>query len=216
MALALLGAGGACFAAAASLAADDIPAGLPPAARKAAAAPARETTEVIAMLNRSALPAAVPALAATAPAPDVATCGLHDFQAAMLARINQYRAAGANCRTAGTYAPAPPLVWNTRLVQAAAAHSTDMATRNYFSHISLDGRTLVERIEATGYARHSLGENIAAGHPTVHAVVDGWMASDGHCANLMNPAFRDVGLACVSSPTSTYRRYWTMEAGKPR
>ena len=91
-----------------------------------------------------------------------------------------------------------------------------MATKNYFSHTSLDGRTMVSRINATGYVWSTIGENIAAGYPTVNAVVDGWMASDGHCANIMNAAFQDVGLACVASSTSTYRTYWTMDAGKPR
>jgi len=92
-----------------------------------------------------------------------------------------------------------------------------MATRNYFSHTSADGRTMVNRIEATGYAWSALGENIAAGYPSVNAVVDGWMASDGHCANLMNPSFRDIGFACVAgTSTSSYRTYWTLDLGKPR
>ena len=91
-----------------------------------------------------------------------------------------------------------------------------MAANNYFSHTSLDGRTFVDRINATGYAWSTIGENIAAGYPTVNAVIDGWMASDGHCANLMNPAFKDVGVACVAAASSTYKSYWTMDAGKPR
>lgn len=153
---------------------------------------------------------------ATTPATTTATCGLPNFQAAALARINQYRAAGASCRTAGTFAPTQPLVWNAKLLQAAAGHSQDMATRNYFSHTSLDGRTMVQRINATGYLWSTVGENIAAGQPTVNAVVDGWMASDGHCRNLMNPNFKDVGLACVASSTSRYRTYWTMDLGRPR
>ena len=144
------------------------------------------------------------------------TCGLANFQASVLARVNQYRAAGASCRTRGQFAPTQALVWNTKLLQAAAGHSTDMATKNYFSHTSKDGRTMVDRINATRYVWSTIGENIAAGYPSVNAVVDGWMASDGHCANLMNPAFKDVGMACVASSTSTYRTYWTMDLGKPR
>jgi len=91
-----------------------------------------------------------------------------------------------------------------------------MAEKNYFSHTSQDGRTMVDRINATGYVWSTIGENIAAGYSTVNAVVDGWMASDGHCANIMNPNFKDVSLACVSSSTSTYRTYWTMDFGKQR
>ena len=164
-------------------------------------------------------PALTPAPApASAPAPvsAAATCGLPDFQAALLARINQHRAAGASCRTAGSYAAAAPLLWNASLQQAAAGHSQDMAANNYFSHTSRDGRSMVDRVNATGYGWLTLGENIAAGYPTVDSVIDGWMASDGHCANMMNPNFREVGLACVANPASTYKTYWTMNAGKAR
>ncbi len=152
---------------------------------------------------------------APTPTPTSTSCNLPDFQASLLARVNQYRVAGASCRSAGQFAPALPLSWNGQLQQAAAGHSIDMATRNYFSHTSLDGRTMADRVNATGYPWRNLGENIAAGYPTVSAVVDGWMASDGHCANIMNPAFQQVGVACVPSSTSTYSSYWTMNLGRP-
>lgn len=150
------------------------------------------------------------------PATGNTACGSPDLQAMALARINSYRAAGASCRSAGQFASAQPLVWDSRLAQAAAAHSQDMATRNYFSHTSPTGSTMVSRINATGYPWSRIGENIAAGYATVNAVVDGWMASDGHCANLMNPNFRDMGMACVASSTSTYRSYWTLDLGRQR
>lgn len=151
------------------------------------------------------------------PAPSTsATCGLPDFQTSVLARINQYRAAGASCRSAGSFAPAAPLAWNSLLAQAAAGHSQDMAANNYFSHTGRNGSSMVDRVNATGYAWSNLAENIAAGYPSVTAVVDGWMASDGHCKNLMNPQLQHVGLACVASSTSTYRTYWTMDAARPR
>ena len=145
-----------------------------------------------------------------------ATCGLPDFQASALARINQYRASGASCRTAGQFASAAPLRWNNQLLQAATGHSQDMAAKNYFSHTSQDGRSMVDRINAAGYAWSTIGENIAAGYPSVNAVIDGWMASDGHCANVMNAAFQDVALACIASSSSSYGTYWTMNAGRSR
>jgi uncharacterized protein YkwD len=61
-----------------------------------------------------------------------------------------------------------------------------------------------------------VGENIAAGYASVNAVVDGWMASDGHCANVMGANFRDVGVACVAASGSRYGSYWTMNLGRPR
>ena len=173
-------------------------------------------------LARGRRPPAPPPPPAPAPPPPPstsatsATCGLPDFQASVLARINQYRAAGASCRSAGSFAPAAPLAWNSLLAQAAAGHSQDMAANNYFSHTGRNGSSMVDRVNATGYAWSNLAENIAAGYPSVTAVVDGWMASDGHCRNLMNPQLQHVGLACVASSTSTYRTYWTMDAARPR
>lgn len=142
------------------------------------------------------------------------TCALADFQVQMLQLVNAHRASGGNCRTRGSFAPSAALQWHGALDQAAAAHSQDMATQNYFAHDSLDGRTPAQRAEAAGYDWRTIGENIAAGYPTVQAVVAGWMASDGHCANVLNPAFSDIGVACVpGTPGSTYDTYWTMDLG---
>ena len=63
----------------------------------------------------------------------------------------------------------------------------------------------------------ALGENIASGYRTVDAVMNGWIASPGHCANLMNAGFAEVGVACVPGVAgNTYATYWTMELGRPR
>jgi len=145
------------------------------------------------------------------------TCGLSDFAASALTRINQYRAAGATCGTRGSFAPALALAWSDKLAQAADGHSQDMAAKNYFSHPSADGRTVGNRIDATGYLWSSYGENIAAGYSTVNAVIDAWMTSDGHCANVMAPHFTEVGLACVpGTSTSSYDTYWTMDLARDR
>jgi len=152
------------------------------------------------------------------PAPSAtSTCGLADFEASVIARVNQLRAAGASCGSAGSFGPAAPLTWDDRLAQAADAHSQDMATLNYFSHTSQDGRTLGDRITETGYEWSSVGENIAAGQATVNEVMDAWMDSDGHCANIMKPTFTEIGMACVPGTSSnTYNSYWTMNLGTPR
>ncbi|HEU4622335.1 MAG TPA: CAP domain-containing protein [Burkholderiaceae bacterium] len=126
-------------------------------------------------------------------------------------------AARAQARTCGTteYAAAPALAWNDKLFSAAAGHSQDMATNNYFSHTSLDGTTFGQRISATGYGWYFVAENIAKGQPTVAAVMDSWMKSAGHCANIMNKSVADVGVACVKSSSSS-GYYWTMNLGRPR
>ena len=162
--------------------------------------------------------AAAPAPApAPAPASAAATCGIADFAAATLARINAVRAAGANCGVNGVLPPVPALRWNTALTTAASAHSADMATLNYFSHTSADGRTLGTRATAAGYTWSSLGENIAAGYAGIDSVMNGWVDSDGHCKNLMSANFTEVGVACVAgTATSSYNTYWTMDLGKPQ
>jgi uncharacterized protein YkwD len=92
-----------------------------------------------------------------------------------------------------------------------------MAAQNYFSHTSADGRTLRQRVDATGYAWSALGENIAAGQAGIDEVFEGWRRSDGHCANLMNPQFDSIGLACVLGPSGNrYRTYWTLDLARGR
>jgi len=143
-----------------------------------------------------------------------ATCDLADFEVESMQLVNAHRAAGASCGARGRFGATTALAWNDALSQAALAHSDDMMANNFFSHTGSDASNAGQRATAAGYVWRTWGENIAAGQPTVAEVVAGWMASDGHCANLMNPAFRDIGLACVSGTASNvYRSYWTMVLG---
>jgi len=166
-------------------------------------------------------PAAAAPAPAPAPAPGVAgnraTCNLADFRAQAVARVNSYRAAGASCGAQGTFPPAPALAWNDVLTQASLGHSDDMMALNFFSHTGSSGSSVGQRATAAGYVWSTVGENIAAGQTTVDIVMAGWLASPGHCANLMNARFRDIGLACVSGTASnSYRSYWTMTLGAAR
>jgi uncharacterized protein YkwD len=146
-----------------------------------------------------------------------ANCGLSNFASEALQRLNAYRASGASCGTAGYFPPATALRWNTPLIASATGHSKDMVARNYFSHTGSDGSNAGQRDTAAGYSWWGWGENIAAGQTSVASVVGAWMSSPGHCANIMNAKFRDVGLACVKGTSSnTYRTYWSMELGTPR
>lgn len=145
-----------------------------------------------------------------------ASCGLPDFQAEAMRLINARRAAGASCGARGTFAAASALRWNSALAKAASGHSKDMATRNFFSHTGSDGRTFAQRITAAGYVWGRAAENIAAGQRSVRSVVDGWMMSPGHCANIMAASYRDVGLACVRNSSSRYGTYWTLNLARPR
>ena len=146
------------------------------------------------------------------------SCGLNGpagIEAEVLQRVNALRAAGAVCGSSG-FAATTALSWNTTLLQAAAVHSTDMAQKNYFSHTGLDGRSAAQRVTDAGYSWSTVGENIAAGQPSVESVMTAWINSPGHCQNLMNPNFRDIAVACVRSDAATYRLYWTMALGRSR
>ena len=89
-----------------------------------------------------------------------------------------------------------------------------MATQNYFSHTSLDGRTFDQRIFNAGYSgAYPLGENIAAGQTTPASVVSAWMTSPGHCTNIMNGSFNSAGVGYGFNSSSTYQHYWTLDFG---
>lgn len=128
----------------------------------------------------------------------------------MLTLVNQRRGAGATC--GGTaYAPVGPLSMNSSLRTAARGHSQDMATRNYFSHTGLDGRTYTQRMFDAGFnGSGPYGENIGGGYGSPEAVVSGWMGSTGHCQNIMNGSFRVAGVGYAFGAASTYGSYWTM------
>ena len=107
-----------------------------------------------------------------------------------------------------------PLAWDNALGAAAWDHSTDMAQQNYFSHTSLDGRQFNQRITAAGYPFSTGGENIACGYSTPQAVMNGWMNSSGHRANILNASFCDIGVGYAFESTSSYRYYWTQDFGR--
>lgn len=132
--------------------------------------------------------------------------------AAMLKAINDARSVARSC--GGTaYAATTPLAWNAALAGAAQGHADDMAQRNYFSHASADGRTVDQRAQSAGYSGGTLGENISAGRPSLDATLSSWLTSAGHCANLMNPAYRDVGLGCARADGTQYGIYWVQLLG---
>ena len=136
-----------------------------------------------------------------------------ELEADILKLVNETRAKGATC--GGVYKPpVDPLTWNDELANAADGHSRDMADKNYFSHTSLDGRTFVNRITNSGYTGYkAVGENIAAGYNTASTVMNGWMNSPGHCSNIMDPTFSNLGVGYAYNSASDYKHYWTQDFG---
>lgn len=105
------------------------------------------------------------------------------------------------------------LTLNDQLSAASQAHSDDMARNNFFSHTGSDGSDAATRIKRTGYVARAWGENIAAGYTDAAAVVAGWMQSEGHRRNILNPDFREIGVGVSTNPQSTYGTYWVNTYG---
>jgi uncharacterized protein YkwD len=138
------------------------------------------------------------------------TVSTPQFRREFLKEINRIRETGCNCGV-NYMPPVPPLVWNDQLEISSMGHAADMAYRNYFSHTSLDGRTMQDRIRAAGYTykgfkSYAIGENIAEGPTSIAEVMQGWFHSPGHCKNLMSARFKEVGVAFNNS-------YWVQDFG---
>lgn len=102
-----------------------------------------------------------------------------------------------------------PLRRDELLRTAARAHSADMARRRYFAHVAPGGSTPYERMIAAGVTWPG-GENIAMGHERPVTVVQGWMRSLPHRANILHPEFRAIGVGVCLDPSGPW---WTQNFG---
>ena len=141
--------------------------------------------------------------------------GDSSFESAMATAINQARSTGRNC--GNEFFPAvASLSLDEKLNQAARTHTRDMANNDYLGHQGTDGSSPWDRVQDAGYQARTAGENVAAGYRSIEAVMEGWLESDGHCANIMNGSYRDVGVAMVEAPGTQYGVYWTQVFAAPR
>jgi hypothetical protein len=92
----------------------------------------------------------------------------------------------------------PALNTNSKLMSAAQAKAQDMFAKDYWAHNAPDGTTPWYWITAAGYNYSTAGENLAKGFSTSNGVVQGWMNSPGHRANILNTSFIDTGVAVMS------------------
>ncbi len=104
-----------------------------------------------------------------------------------------------------------PLAPDPRLTAAARAHSTAMAERDFYSHTGPDGDGPRDRAAAAGAAHRAVGENIACGQRTASAVVEGWMNSLGHRANILSGDFTHIGAGLAGGGRAA--TYWTQLFG---
>ncbi|MFB4265093.1 CAP domain-containing protein [Nonomuraea sp. GTA35] len=97
-----------------------------------------------------------------------------------------------------------------QLRAAAFGHSADMAAKKYFDHTSKDGRSFMDRIKAAGFTGGSgWAENIAKGQRTPAQVMQSWMTSSGHRANIMNCKYNLIGVGVAKDASGT--PYWTQD-----
>ncbi|MFD9408153.1 CAP domain-containing protein [Streptomyces sp. NPDC059989] len=123
-----------------------------------------------------------------------------DAESAVLALVNKERGA-AGCG---------PLATNARLSAAARTYSDTMARSGVMSHTGPDGSTMTSRVEAAGYEWSRLGENIARGQADADAVMNAWMNSSGHRANILNCAFKEIGIGVHKGDGGPW---WTQDFG---
>lgn len=142
-------------------------------------------------------------------------CSISSEDQAMLEAVNVFRGEARQCGSQ-LFQAVSPMSWNCELKTAALNHSRDMANKNFFGHQGSDGSSAGDRMSAAGYVWSAWGENVAAGYYSVSSVMQGWIGSPGHCANLMNPNFTNLGAAKFSNPDSNYNVYWTQVFGRPR
>jgi len=126
---------------------------------------------------------------------------------ALLSRHNAIRAA------AGL---SPSLTLESRLSQAAQVQAAYMASVQQCTHDGAGGTSPSQRIYAAGYPRGGMvGENVAAGQSDFGRLMNDWMNSPGHRANIVRNGWTHLGVGYAYRPNGTYRHYYCVTFGKP-
>src|SRR6185369_13244659 len=112
--------------------------------------------------------------------------------ARVLQLANEARSRARRCGSR-QFPAAPALAPESHLSRAARDHAHDMARHNMLDHTGSDGSRPDERVTRAGYKWRTTGENIASGPTSPEEVMEGWLASPGHCENIMNPRFTEMG-----------------------
>ncbi|WP_327066072.1 sigma-70 family RNA polymerase sigma factor [Kitasatospora sp. NBC_01302] len=150
---------------------------------------------------QAAPPTAAPAATPTTTAPRAGAAAGSDVQQ-VLSLVNTQRAQNG----------CGPLSANSKLQAAAQGQSNDMAARQFFDHTNPDGAGPQQRIDAAGYQWSSWGENIAKGQGNASSVMESWMNSPGHRANILNCSFKEIGIGVHYGSGGPW---WTQDFGSP-
>jgi cysteine-rich repeat protein len=136
------------------------------------------------------------------------------LEAQVRTRVNQARSTPTNCGSAGQFPAAPALAMNGALRCAARNHSRSMANQETIAH-NLYGDNVGDRISYTSYDPSTYGENVGGGtaFPSAQSIVNGWLGSPSHCANLMNANFDHIGVGYVRANGTDHVHFWTQVFG---
>lgn len=135
------------------------------------------------------------------------------LRARVVELVNAARSQSRKCGSE-RFPAARPLAPSPKLDQAAERHARDMARKNYFEHVGADRSHPKDRVRKAGYEYRITGENIAFGPESAEEVVAGWLASPGHCANIMEKRFEHIGVG-VATGRKRGRIYWVQSFGAP-
>jgi len=147
-----------------------------------------------------------------------------------LTAVNKARSSKQTCGSRGAFPATSRLTWNEKLYKSSYEHTQDLLLSQTFSHegsgtesdwtgtVLGKASLLNERIETYDYKWKIIGENLGAGTKidTAEKMVEGWLNSEYHCVNLMNPYFTELGMVLITDESSHYTHYWTQNFGKPR
>lgn len=136
------------------------------------------------------------------------------IRARLLQMINEARAQPRHCGAQALPA-AGPLVFSNALTEAAIRHAVDMAKRGRMDHRGSDGSSPSERLTRVGYRWQLSGENLALGYDNIEELVQGWLASPLHCANIMDARFVETGVAFAVGSDDDARLYWAQSFAAP-
>ena len=162
-----------------------------------AAVPAKPTTAA----SAPAKPTAAAPVKPTTTAPAANSLGAYENQVVTL--VNQERAK----------AGLAPLKINTKLAGVAERKAEDLRDKNYFAHNSPTYGSPFDMMKQFGITYTSAGENIAKGQKTPAEVMNGWMNSPGHKANIMNANYTEIGVGYVTDSNGT--TYWVQHFIRP-
>jgi len=134
----------------------------------------------------------------------------------VLELVNAARAVARDCGAGHHFEAAHPVTASTTLAEVALEHSRDMAEHRKLGHPGSDGSAPADRVTRSGYAWRGTGENVASGQQTADAVMKSWLDSPGHCENIMEPRFTEMGVAFALAPDQNPNIYWTQVFATPR